>query len=139
MPTELDHLILKVNDRDQSVGFYTKVLGLTYEGDRGPFSVVRVTEAFTLQLAPWGTSGGEHLAFAMTRSEFDEVFRRVREAGTEYGDSFHSVGNKQGPGDEEGARGFGKALYFFDPSKHLIEIRYYDIVRHETQDSNRGA
>ena len=62
----------------------------------------------------------------MTRAEFDAVFRRVREAGIAYGDSFHGVGNMCGPGDEGGARGPGKALYFFDPSKHLIEIRYYE-------------
>jgi catechol 2,3-dioxygenase-like lactoylglutathione lyase family enzyme len=126
MPAQLDHLILRVNDARQSVEFYTRILGMYYEGERGPFSVIRVTEALTLQLAPWTTTGGEHLAFAMTRPEFEEVFRRVREAGIEYGDSFHSVGNKQGPGEEEGARGPGKALYLFDPSKHLIEIRYYE-------------
>ena len=44
----------------------------------------------------------------------------------DYGDSFHTVGNMQGPGDEDGARGPGKALYLFDPNKHLIEIRYYE-------------
>jgi hypothetical protein len=31
----------------------------------------------------------------------------------------------RGPGDEDGARGPGKAVYLFDPSKHLIEIRHY--------------
>jgi hypothetical protein len=31
----------------------------------------------------------------------------------------------QGPGEEAGAKGMGKALYFLDPSKHLIEIRCY--------------
>ena len=50
----------------------------------------------------------------------------MREAGIAYGDSFDTVGNGHGPGDETGARGDGKALYLFDPSKHLIEIRYYD-------------
>src|SRR4051812_1769514 len=112
MPAQLDHLILRVNDARESVDFYTRVLGFGYEGESGPFSVIRVSEALTLQLAPWKTPGGEHLAFAMTRAEFDAIFRRAREAGIGYGDSFHAVGNMQGPGDEEGARGSGKTLYF---------------------------
>lgn len=127
VPSQLDHLILAVNDREKSIEFYTRILGLTYEGEREPFSVVRVTPDLTLQLAPWGTKGGEHLAFAMSRTEFDDVFRRVRDAGLEYGDSFHTVGNMRGPGDESGARGPGKAVYLFDPSRHLIEIRHYEI------------
>ena len=125
MPVELDHLILKVNDREASITFYTRILGFRHEGQRGPFSVLRVTDGLTLQLAPWGSPGGEHLAFAMTRGEFDDVFRRVREGGIPYGDSFDGVGNGRGPGSEEGARGQGEALYFFDPSRHLIEIRHY--------------
>jgi len=126
MSVDLDHLILAVNDRDETLAFYTEVLGLTYEGESPPFSVVRVTDRLTLQIAPWGSGGGEHLAFAMAKDEFEEVFSRVREAGIPYGDTFHEVGNMRGPGDEPGARGPGKAVYFFDPSKHLIEIRHYE-------------
>jgi len=122
----LDHLILPVNDVEASVRFYTQVLGLRHEGQQDPFTVVRVTPDFTLQLAPWGTQGGEHLAFAMARSEFEAVFRRVREQGIAFGDSFHSVGNGQGPGEEEGARGPGASVYLFDPDEHLIEIRHYE-------------
>jgi catechol 2,3-dioxygenase-like lactoylglutathione lyase family enzyme len=125
MPVELDHLILPVNDRARSLDFYTQVLGFVHEGEREPFSVVRVTDGLTLQMAAWGTSGGYHLAFAMSRAEFDAAFGRVREAGIAYGDSFHAVGNMQGPGDEDGARGPGKAVYLMDPNEHLIEIRYY--------------
>ena len=127
MATQLDHMILRVNDRATSIDFYTGILGLKYEGEREPFSIIRVTPECTLQFAPWGTPGGEHLAFAMSRPEFDDAFRRVRDAGLEYGDSFHSVGNMRGPGDETGAKGPGKAVYFFDPSRHLIEIRHYEI------------
>lgn len=126
MAIQLDHLILRVADLRASVAFYTEILGLTHEGERPPFSVIRVSPELTLQLAPWGSEGGEHLAFAMTRAEFDAVFARLREAGIAYGDSFHSVGNGKGPGEEEGACGAGMALYLLDPSRHLIEIRYYD-------------
>jgi catechol 2,3-dioxygenase-like lactoylglutathione lyase family enzyme len=126
MPTTLDHLILPVNDREQSLSFYTTVLGLAREADRPPFSVVRVSAETTFQLAPFGTNGGMHVALAMTRSEFEETFRRIREAGIAYGDAFDGVGNMRGPGNEPGAKGAGKAVYCFDPSRHLIEIRHYE-------------
>jgi catechol 2,3-dioxygenase-like lactoylglutathione lyase family enzyme len=123
---ELDHIILPVNDRDSSVEFYTDVLGLEHVGERDPFSVIRVTPAFTLQLAPWGTSGGYHLAFAMAKGEFDAVFARIRDRGILFGDSFHAVGNMRGPGNEEGSRGPGATVYLNDPNDHLVEIRCYD-------------
>ena len=126
MPARLDHLILAVNDREKSVGFYTRILGFAYEGEREPFSVLRVSPDLVLQLAPWGSKGGEHLAFALPREEFEHVFRRVREAGIPFGDAFDSVGNQRGPGEAEGARGAWQAVYFFDPSQHLIEIAYYE-------------
>ena len=123
---QLDHLILTVNDRDKSIEFYTRILGLTYEGQREPFSVIRVTPDLILQLAPWGTKGGQHFAFSVTRGEFDAILRRIRAAGLEYGDSFESVGNMQGPGEAAGAKGLSKSVYLFDPSRHLIEVTYYD-------------
>jgi catechol 2,3-dioxygenase-like lactoylglutathione lyase family enzyme len=126
MGVQLDHMILAVNDIRESVAFYTDTMGLSYEGEREPFSVLRVTPELTLQLAPWGTAGGEHLAFAMSRQEFDDTFRRIKEAGLAFGDSFHAVGNMRGPGDEEGSQGPGKAVYLFDPNQHLVEIRYYE-------------
>jgi catechol 2,3-dioxygenase-like lactoylglutathione lyase family enzyme len=125
MPIELDHMILPVAELQASIDFYTAILGCTYEGEREPFSVIRVTPDLTLQLAPWGTDGGTHLAFALPRAEFDAAFDRVKAAGIPYGDSFHAVGNMQGPGVEPGSRGDGESVYFFDPNQHLIEIRHY--------------
>jgi catechol 2,3-dioxygenase-like lactoylglutathione lyase family enzyme len=123
---ELDHLILPVNDRDESVRFFTDVLDFGCEGESGPFTVVRVSPGLTLQLAPWGTTGGQHLAFSMSRAEFDATFSRIRAAEIPYGDSFHDVGNMRGPGREDGARGPAPSLYVFDPNRHLIEIRHYE-------------
>ncbi len=126
MPLQLDHLILAVNDRDKSIEFYTRILGLTYEGERDIFSTLRVNADLVLQLAPWDTKGGQHLAFAMDRAQFEQVFQRIRNAGIEYGDSFQTVGNQRGPGEADGAKGAGSAVYVLDPSKHLIEIRCYE-------------
>jgi catechol 2,3-dioxygenase-like lactoylglutathione lyase family enzyme len=122
----IDHLILNVNDVPASVDFYVNVLGFELEGEDGPFTVIRVNEGFTLQLAPWGTGGNEHLAFALSREDFDNAFARVKEKGIPYGDSFHSVGNNLGPGVESGARGPAPTLYMNDPNNHLIEIRTYE-------------
>ena len=126
MGAELDHLILPVNDAAESVAFFTSILGFGDDGEMPPFSVVRVSPEFTLQLAPWGTDGNMHLAFALPKSEFDATLARVRDAGLPFGDSFHDPENGRGPGDETGARGPGKAVYLLDPNRHLIELRYYE-------------
>ena len=122
----IDHVILNVNDIPASEDFYVNVLGFTSEGPDGPFTVIRVSEDFTIQLAPWGTKGNEHLAFALSREDFDDAFGRMKERGIPYGDSFHSVGNNVGPGVETGAKGPAPTVYMNDPNNHLIEIRTYD-------------
>ena len=122
----LDHLILKVNDLAESVAFYTGVLGFRDEGRDGPFTVLRGGEGLQLQLAPWGTPGMEHYAFAVSRDEFDRIFERVRAAGIGWGPTFDSVGSNAGPGEERGARGPAPTVYFNDPNRHLLEIRTYE-------------
>lgn len=122
---DIDHLIVKVNDLAQSTEFYSDVMGFTDQGFHEPFRVIRVSDSFQLQLAPWGTEGFEHYAFAVSATEFDEIFTRVKQRGIEYGPSFHNVGDNVGPGEEIGAKGSAPTLYFYDPNKHLIEIRCY--------------
>jgi catechol 2,3-dioxygenase-like lactoylglutathione lyase family enzyme len=121
----LDHLILKVNDLDASVAFYTTILGFAMQGRDGPFTVVRAGAGCQLQLAPWGTPGFEHYAFAVSRAEFEAILARLREAGIAYGPSFAAVGQNR-VGAEAGARGVAPTLYFNDPNRHLLEIRTYD-------------
>ena len=122
----LDHLILKVNDLDTSVAFYTQVLGFTLEGTDGPFTLVRAGPNFQLQLAPWGTPGLEHYAFAVSHAEFEEIFGRIKAMGIAYGPTFSSVGANTGPGRESGAQGAALTIYFNDPNLHLLEIRSYE-------------
>ena len=122
----LDHIIVVVNDIEQTTEFWSTVFGFKTEGQSGPFTVMRISPELTFQFAPWGTEGGSHFAFAMPKPQFDAVFMRLVQNEIPYGDSFHTVGNQKGPGEEEGARGLGKAVYFNDPNKHLLEIRNYD-------------
>lgn len=123
---EIDHIIVKVNDLQASLDFYTGILGFSDEGSDGPFSVLRGSERLQLQLAPWGTQGFEHYAFAVSREEFDAIFERVRAAGIDYGPTFDAVGSNMGPGVEAGARGEAPTVYFNDPDRHLLEIRTYE-------------
>ena len=121
----LDHIILKVNNLEDSVAFYTTILGFTNEGMDGPFTVIRVNRDFVIQLSPYGTAGSEHYAFSVSMDEFNRIFDRIRAAGIEYGPSFDTVGSNTGPGEETGAQGLAPTLYFNDPDKHLLEIRTY--------------
>lgn len=122
----LNHVILQVNDVQASLAFYVDVLGFEPAGQDGPFTVVRVGEGCLLQLAPWGTKGHEHLAFAVSAEQFHSAFARIKQRGIPYGDAFDRVGNNVGPGREAGARGEAPTVYLFDPNQHLIEIRTYD-------------
>ena len=122
----IDHLILPVNDVAASVAFYVEVLGFRSDGERPPFTVVRVSGGFVLQLAPWGTEGNVHLAFALSRLEFDAAFARIQARGIPYGPSFHAVGTGGEPGVEHGASGPAPTVYCTDPNRHLIDIRTYE-------------
>ena len=121
----LDHIIVKINDLQATVDFYTGILGFSNDGTDGPFTVIRVNADFQLQLYACGTPGSEHYAYAVSRAEFDRIFERIKAAGIEYGPSFDSIGSNTGPGEESGAHGIAPTLYFYDPNKHLLEIRVY--------------
>ena len=76
----LDHVILKVNNLDESIAFYTNIMGFENAGQDGPFTVIRVNQEFQIQLAPWQTDGYEHYAFSVSRDEFDSIFEDIFDA-----------------------------------------------------------
>lgn len=122
----LDHVIVHVNNVEETVEFWNRIFGFESAGNSGPFTVLRISPDLTFQLAPWGTKGGAHYAFAVSRQEFEDIFGKLREYNIPYGDSFHSVGTQSGPGREDGARGMADSIYFNDPNGHLLEIRAYE-------------
>jgi catechol 2,3-dioxygenase-like lactoylglutathione lyase family enzyme len=125
MGVTLDHTIIPAYDRQEAVRFYTTVLGLKDEGVTGPFAIVRVNDDLTLDFIEADPKPGRHYAFAMSAEEFDAAFQRIQAAGITYGSGPHQAENMQGPGMTHGAHGLGKAVYFHDPSGHLLEIKTY--------------
>jgi catechol 2,3-dioxygenase-like lactoylglutathione lyase family enzyme len=125
MAVVLDHTIIPVRDQQEAVAFYTAILGVKDGGCVGPFAVVRVNDTLTLDFIEADPEPSRHYAFAMDADEFEAAFRRIQAAGIPYGDGPFDTSNRRGPGVTAGARGQGKAVYFHDPSGHLLEIKTY--------------
>jgi catechol 2,3-dioxygenase-like lactoylglutathione lyase family enzyme len=125
MAVVLDHTIIPVRDQQEAVAFYTAILGVKDGGCVGPFAVVRVNDTLTLDFIEADPEPSRHYAFAMDADEFEAAFRRIQAAGIPYGDGPFDASNRRGPGVTAGARGQGKAVYFHDPSGHLLEIKAY--------------
>jgi catechol 2,3-dioxygenase-like lactoylglutathione lyase family enzyme len=122
MSVALDHIIVPVSDIERSVRFYGRILGLTYE----PMALLRVSSTLVLQLMSRAPETSHHLAFSMSREEFDGTVRRLAEADVPFGDNFDTVGNMKGPGKAHGSRKNGASIYFRDPDNHMLEIMFYD-------------
>ena len=61
----------------------------------------------------------------MEPDEFEADFQRIQDSKIPYGDSPRTQDNMLGPGITPGAKGDGKAVYFKDPSGHVLEIKTY--------------
>jgi catechol 2,3-dioxygenase-like lactoylglutathione lyase family enzyme len=121
MAINLDHIILSVADAEKSVRFYHKVLGFKYE----PVALLRISTTLVLQLIQRPPPISEHLAFSMSKPEFDETLSRLKAADVPYGDNFDTVGTMTGPGISHGSQKNGNSIYFRDPDGHMLEIMYY--------------
>ena len=125
MATVLDHTIVPVRDRAEAVEFYTRIFGFADLGEVGPFLAVKVNDTFNLDFRDSDDFMSIHYAFAMEPAEFEAAFGKIRESGIAYGDSPFDRANMKGPGMTTGAKGLGKAVYFDDPSGHVLEIKTY--------------
>jgi catechol 2,3-dioxygenase-like lactoylglutathione lyase family enzyme len=125
MTVVLDHTIVPVNNREESVEFYTRIFGFEDLGESGPFLAVRVNDSLNLDFRQVDDFHSIHYAFAMESEEFDAAFERIKDSKIPYGDSPYAQDNMQGPGITLGSQGDGKAVYFKDPSGHVLEIKTY--------------
>ena len=83
----LDHAIVPVRDQDESVDFYTNVLGFQYDGRAGMndvFAMICLNDSSTLDLRDSDEIPGliHHYAFALDRPHFDRSFQAIKDSGT---------------------------------------------------------
>ena len=114
-----------MNDREASVRFYTEIMGFGHDGEDGPFSVIRVSPGDHAPARPLGHRGRRAPGLRPLTRGVRRHLRPRAGAGLPFGDSFHDVGNMQGPGAEAGRAGSGPTVYLFDPNGHLVELRHY--------------
>ena len=118
MAVELNHTIVTVRDKHATGEFLTRILGLPAPTTFGPFVVVELANAVSLDLADdHGPVVPRHYAFLVGEEEFDAIFARIREAGLPY---WADPGQRRG--GEINTNDGGRGLYWEDPDGHLLEI-----------------
>jgi catechol 2,3-dioxygenase-like lactoylglutathione lyase family enzyme len=114
----LDHTIVAAHDHLKSASFMTDILGLPAPVPLGPFALVSVGQATTLDfITVDGSVEPQHYAFSVTEAEFDEIFARIRDRALPY----WADPSRNEPGHINTWDG-GRGVYFDDPNGHLLEI-----------------
>src|SRR5947207_7927203 len=118
MAVQLNHTIVSATDKHASAKFYTDILGLPEATTYGPFAVVELSNAVSLDFADdHSPIVARHYAFLVDNAEFDEIFGRIKERGLDY----WADPARSRPGqinDNDGGRG----VYWEDPDGHFLEI-----------------
>jgi catechol 2,3-dioxygenase-like lactoylglutathione lyase family enzyme len=124
----LDHIVLRIRDKDRMVAFYTEVLGCAVDKDRPDLGLTHIRagraliDLVTLD-GPLGRPGGEGPGpeghnldhFCLQVAPFDEAAIRAHlgRHGVEIVDS----------GERYGAQGDGPSLYIHDPEGNTVELK----------------
>ena len=128
--TEMDHIVLRNKDVEESLRFYTEVLGLQAERvDRWRAGEIRFPSArinadtiidfFGSDQEPIGKEGTknqDHFCMVIEPTDMEELKNKFVEMG---------VAIQAGPGKRWGSHGDGISLYIYDPDDNVVELRHY--------------
>ncbi len=124
----LDHIVLRIRDKDAMIGFYCDVLGLSIDWDRPELGLTHIRagreliDLITLD-GPLGQLGGKGPGdegrnldhFCLRVRPFDET--AIRDHLTARGVRITDIG------DRYGADGDGRSIYCLDPEGNTVELK----------------
>jgi catechol 2,3-dioxygenase-like lactoylglutathione lyase family enzyme len=117
MALSLDHTIVPANDKEESVRFIARILGLEYNGPWGHFAPLKINDTLTFDFDNQEKCEGHHYAFLASDGEFDAILQRVKDQGVSYG---------SGPFSQDDGKinhlHQGRGFYFHDANGHSWEI-----------------
>ena len=128
--TEMDHIVLRTRDVEESLRFYTEVLGLHPErveqwraGEiRFPSARLNadtIIDFFASDNIPMGKDdpkNQDHFCMVIDYTDMEELKERFEDLGVEI---------QAGPGKRWGSHGDGISLYIYDPDDNVVELRHY--------------
>jgi catechol 2,3-dioxygenase-like lactoylglutathione lyase family enzyme len=128
--TEMDHIVLRVKDVEESLRFYTQTLGLQPErvelwraGEvRFPSARLNadtIIDFFASDQRPASRDDGrnqDHFCMVIEPTDMDELKSKFAGMGIEI---------QAGPGKRWGSHGDGISLYVYDPDDNVVELRHY--------------
>src|SRR2546430_8338605 len=112
----LNHTIVPARDEEASARFFAGIFGLKYEGASGHIAPVRVNETLTLDFDDGDRFDIHHYAFHVSDVEFDDILKRVQEAGLSYGSDPWNLENK-----ELNSWNGGRGVFFSKQKSAMIE------------------
>ena len=128
--TEMDHIVLRVKDVDESLRFYSELLGLPVErveqwrAGKVRFPSVRINADTIIDLfasdqetiSKEGARNQDHYCMVIEPTDMEALKAGFEALG---------VGIQAGPGKRWGSHGDGISLYIYDPDNNVVELRHY--------------
>ena len=128
--TEMDHIVLRTRDVEESLRFYTEVLGL--KGERveqwragevrfpsARLNADTIIDFFASDSIPNGRDDAknqDHFCMVIDYTDMEELKAHFEGIGVEI---------QAGPGKRWGSHGDGISLYIYDPDDNVVELRHY--------------
>jgi len=128
--TEMDHIVLRVKDVEESLRFYTEVLGMKSErvdqwrAGEIRFPSARINADTIIDffgsdqepIAKEGVKNQDHYCMVIEKTDMEALKAKFEAIGVDI---------QAGPGKRWGSHGDGTSLYIYDPDNNVVELRHY--------------